>query len=76
MEIMVTLAAPLTCTQSSNDREKKVVDSVYRTRAEARQDIIGYREIEMLYSGKRRHHYLGYLSPKNFEKQMALKKAA
>ena len=40
---------------------------------EARRDIVDY--IEMFYNSKRRHSYLGYLSPKEFEKQMALKKA-
>ncbi len=53
---------------------ERVFDSVYRTREEARRDIVDY--IEMFYNSKRRHSYLGYLSPKEFEKQMALKKAA
>ncbi len=53
---------------------ERVFDSVYRTRAEARRDIVDY--IEMFYNSKRRHSYLGYLSPKEFEKRMALKKAA
>ena len=53
---------------------ERVFDSVYRTRAEARRDIVDY--IEMFYNSKRRHSYLGYLSPKEFEKKMALRKAA
>jgi transposase InsO family protein len=53
---------------------ERVFDSVYRTRAEARRDIVDY--IEMFYNSKRRHSYLDYLSPKEFEKQMALRKAA
>jgi putative transposase len=53
---------------------ERVFDSVYRTRAEARRDIVDY--IEMFYNSKRRHSYLGYLSPKEFEKRMAFKKAA
>ena len=53
---------------------ERVFDSVYRTRAEARRGIVDY--IEMFYNSKRRHSYLGYLSPKEFEKKMALRKAA
>jgi len=53
---------------------ERVFDSTYRTREEARRDIVDY--IEMFYNTKRRHSYLGYLSPKDFEKMMALKKAA
>ena len=37
-------------------------------------DIVDY--IEMWYNSRRRHSYLGYLSPKEFEKVMAMKKAA
>jgi putative transposase len=48
---------------------ERVFDSVYRTRAEARRDIVDY--IEMFYNSKRLHSYLGYLSPKEFEKRMA-----
>ena len=32
--------------------------------------------IEMFYNSTRRHSYLGYLSPAEFEKGMVLKKAA
>jgi len=53
---------------------ERVFDSVYRTREEARADIIDY--IEMFYNSKRRHSYLGYLSPNDFEKLAVLKKAA
>ncbi len=55
-------------------KTERVFDSIYNTREEARQDIFDY--IEMFYNSKRRHSYLGYLSPKEFEKMMALKKAA
>jgi len=41
---------------------------------EAKRDIVDY--IEMFYNSKRRHFYLGYLSPKEFEKMMFMKKAA
>jgi len=48
----------------------------YRTCDEAKSDIIDY--IEMFYNSKRLHSYLGYLSPREFErrnkKKMLLKK--
>lgn len=53
---------------------ERIFDSVYRTREEARAEIIDY--IEMFYNSKRRHSYLGYLSPNDFEKMAVLKKAA
>lgn len=46
----------------------------YRTRAEARRDIFEY--IEVFYNKERLHSSLGYLSPLNYEKQMAAKQAA
>ncbi|MGB3222552.1 MAG: IS3 family transposase, partial [Desulforhopalus sp.] len=55
-------------------KTERVADTVYSTREGARRDIIDY--IEMFYNSNRRHSYLGYLSPKEFEKRMALKKAA
>ena len=55
-------------------KTERVFDSAYSTREEARRDIVDY--IEMFYNSKRRHSYLGYLSPKEFEKKMSLKKAA
>lgn len=52
---------------------ERVFDSTYRTREEARRYIYDY--IEMFYNTKkRRHSYLGYLSPKDFEKMVALRK--
>ena len=44
-----------------------VVGNVYRTRLEAKTDIIDY--IEMFYNCKRMHSYLGYLSPMKFEER-------
>jgi transposase InsO family protein len=38
----------------------------YRTRQEARDDIIGY--IEMFYNSWRQYSYLGYVSPNAYEK--------
>lgn len=46
----------------------------YRTRAEARRDIFDY--IEVFYNRERLHSSLGYLSPLNYEKQIAAKQAA
>ena len=37
----------------------------YETRQEARDDIIEY--IEMFYNSKRKHSYLGYVSPNEYE---------
>jgi len=53
---------------------ERVFDSVYSTREEARRDIVDY--IEMFYNSNRRHSYLGYLSPMDFEKLSIMKKAA
>jgi transposase InsO family protein len=55
-------------------KNERVYDSQYVTREEAKKDVIDY--IEMFYNSNRRHSYLGYLSPADFEKQMQLKKAA
>lgn len=38
----------------------------YATRQEARDDIIAY--IEMFYNSQRKHSYLGYVSPNDYEK--------
>lgn len=46
----------------------------YKTREEAKRDIVDY--IEMFYNSNRRHSYLGYVSPKEFEELWLLKKAA
>ncbi|PJA77583.1 MAG: hypothetical protein CO150_00170, partial [Nitrospirae bacterium CG_4_9_14_3_um_filter_53_35] len=37
-------------------------------------DIVDY--IEMFYNSKRRHSYLGYLSPREYERMRLLRKAA
>jgi putative transposase len=55
-------------------KTERVFFKKYRTRDEAKQDIINY--IEMFYNSKRLHSYLGYLSPRMFEKMQTLKKAA
>jgi putative transposase len=48
--------------------------SNYKTREEAKRDTVDY--IEMFYNSYRRHSYLGYVSPKEFEKLWLFKKAA
>ncbi len=53
---------------------ERVFDSVYSSREEARGGIIDY--IEMFNNSNRRHSYLGYLSPMDFEKMSVMKKAA
>ncbi len=55
-------------------KTERVFFSQYKTREEAKRDIVDY--IEMSYNGNRRHSYLGYVSPKEFEKLWLLKKAA
>jgi len=46
----------------------------YKTREAAKQDIVAW--IEMFYNAKRRHSYLGYVSPREFEKMQTLSLAA
>jgi|GEM_PF-2946108 len=46
--------------------------SNYTNRENATRDIMDY--IEMFYNSNRRHSYLGYVSPKEFEKLWLLKK--
>lgn len=55
-------------------KTERLFDVRYSTRDEARKDVIDY--IEMFYNSNRRHSYLGYLSPVDFETQMSLKKSA
>lgn len=43
---------------------------LYSTRAEAKGDVIDY--IEMFYNSRRRHSYLGYVSPMEFETRAAV----
>jgi putative transposase len=46
----------------------------YKTRIQAKGSIIEY--IEMFYNSQRRHSYLGYLTPMEFEKELTLQKVA
>ena len=43
---------------------------IYRTRYEARSDVIDY--IEMFYNSYRLHSFIGYKSPNNYEKEVNL----
>ena len=49
-------------------------DIIYRTRSDARGDVIKY--IEMFYNSKRLHSYLEYKNPNDFEKNFMLAKVA
>jgi putative transposase len=55
-------------------KTERVFFTNYTTRDSARRDVVDY--IEMFYNCNRRHSYLGYVSPKEFEKLWLLKKAA
>lgn len=55
-------------------KQERVYLSKYETREMARRDIIDY--IEMFYNSKRKHSYLGNVSPKEFEERNSLKEAA
>lgn len=47
-------------------KTERVDDADYRTRQEARQSLFEY--IEVFYNRQRRHSYLGYLSPAEYER--------
>ena len=55
-------------------KNERIFGSDYKTREEARRDIIDY--IEMFYNSRRLHSYLGYLSPQSFEKMQVVNEAA
>ncbi|MDD2853689.1 MAG: IS3 family transposase, partial [Desulfuromonadaceae bacterium] len=46
----------------------------YKTRDEAKKDICDY--IEMFYNSRRRHSYLGNVSPREYEDSYHLRKVA
>ncbi|MDY0301953.1 MAG: IS3 family transposase, partial [Trichlorobacter sp.] len=46
----------------------------YKTKDDARKDITDY--IEMFYNSKRRHSYLGNVSPREYEDKYHQKKVA
>lgn len=55
-------------------KTERVFFTNYLSRDEAKKDIVDY--IEMFYNCRRRHSYLGYVSPREFEELLLLKKAA
>jgi transposase InsO family protein len=55
-------------------KTERIFLTKYKTREAARRYIVDY--IEMFYNSRRRHSFLGYLSPKEFEEKRLLKKAA
>ena len=48
-------------------KRERIQRQTYKTREEAKADIFNY--IEVFYNRKKRHGYLGYTSPVQFEKQ-------
>ena len=52
-------------------KRERIRRKVYRSRAEARQDVFDY--IELFYNPKRKHVRNGMLSPVEFERQQFLK---
>jgi transposase InsO family protein len=55
-------------------KTERVLLTQYKSRETARRDIVDY--IEMFYNSRRRHSFLGYMSPKEYEEKRLLKKAA
>ena len=55
-------------------KRERIRRKTYATRQAARSDVFNY--IEMFYNSRRRHSFLGYMSPMEFEKQQLWKKAA
>ena len=55
-------------------KTERVFFSEYKTREAARRDITDY--IEIFYNSRRRHSYLGNVSPKEFEEMQNLQEAA
>jgi len=61
----VTLVVP--CWSGGDLKRERVIRVRYRRREEARADLFEY--IEVFYNRKRRHGYLGNISPVDFEKK-------
>ncbi len=55
-------------------KTERVFDSVYFDKEETRRDTVNY--IEMFCNSRRRHSYLGYSSPKEFEETTFMKKVS
>ena len=52
----------------SNLKKERIRKHIYKNRNDARRDIFNY--IEMFYNPKRRHSYLNYVSPNDFEAKL------
>jgi transposase InsO family protein len=59
---------------SNSLKAEWTTDMIYRTRNDARSDVIQY--IEMFYNSNRLHSYLDSKNPNDFEKNFILAKAA
>ncbi len=55
-------------------KTERVFFNNYKIRGKTRKDIFDY--IKIFYNNKRRHSYLGNISPKRYEKLWGIKKAA
>lgn len=53
---------------NSTLKKEKIKKKIYRTREEARSEIFEY--IQLFYNPKRRHSYIGYQSPDEFERNL------
>jgi len=51
-------------------RGERVAGKIYRTRDQARADVLDY--IERFYNPRRRHSTIGYISPMEFEAKVKL----
>lgn len=54
----------------SSLKTERIRGKVYRTRDEARGDVLDY--VERFYNAVRRHSTIGYVSPIEFERKVAL----
>ena len=55
-------------------KSETVFGEIFETRVQARRNLIDY--IEMFYNNHRRHSFLGYLAPMEFEIKLVLQKVA
>ena len=55
-------------------KSETVFEQKFETREQAKRNLIDY--IEMFYNSQRRHSYLGYLTPMEFEIKLVLQKVA
>ncbi len=55
-------------------KSETVFEQKFKTREQAKRNLIDY--IEMFYNSQRRHSYLEYLTPMEFEIKLVLQKVA